>query len=790
MCSSDLLVYGGTFTGRNFTVQQRNLTISGSVIEDANADGDATGDGVLTAPATVRLFEDTNASGSYEVATDVELTAAGSPATTSAGLWSFSALTPGTYFVTETDPATYASTNATPAGNKVSNGLLKVVLTAADSTGNAFLDALATSTISGTVWSDWDGSGTTAGALGTEPGRAGVVVYLDLNNNGSFTAGEPTATSTADGTFTITDLTAGTYRLRSTPGTGWANTGTQPVLVTLATGASASSGNDLFTRQTNLSIAGIVYQDTNADGIVQSGTILAGATLNLYADANADGVADGAALHAPITTVNSGGTPGTFTFSNLTPGRYLVQETNPSASYLSTNAIVGTGGTIAKVDADTLSFLLTSASSTGNQYLDGPMLATVTGTVSSDLNGNGTADAGEARGAGITVTLTRTGSGTYAGYTAVRTTTTNASGVYSFGSVLGGNYTIETATEVGYEKLSQPATITDLSGATGSTTRGLLTRINSLTISGSVIDDADASGTVTGAETTTSASPSVSLFIDTNLNGTYNAGTDQQIGSAGGATFSWSNLSSGTYFLLETDAANFLSTGIAAGSGGTVTKVDDNTIKVVVTSADSTNNRFLDSWSYTVTGTVYVDMNGNGSLDVGTDVGDPGITVTLSGSTSTTSGANGAFSFTGVRAGTRTLAYTLPTGWVNTGTAPYAASYSITLSGNAHPSARVFLTKAENLQITGFVYDDQNADGVNQTSTLLGGSVVTLYRDNDDFGARGQFDENDTYVSQKTVPTGGGTKGEWAFTALTPGVYFAFETDPSDRKSTRLNSSH
>ena len=91
----------------------------------------------------------------------------------------------------------------------------------------------------------------------------------------------------------------------------------------------------------------------------------------------------------------------------------------------------------------------------------------------------------------------------------------------------------------------------------------------------------------------------------------------QRIGSAGGATFSWSNLSSGTYFLLETDAANFLSTGIAAGSGGTVTKVDDNTIKVVVTSADSTNNRFLDSWSYTVTGTVYVDMNGNGSLDVG-----------------------------------------------------------------------------------------------------------------------------------------------------------------------------
>ena len=118
-----------------------------------------------------------------------------------------------------------------------------------------------------------------------------------------------------------------------------------------------------------------------------------------------------------------------------TPGAFYANQyhnpSNPLGHYLSTAPEIweqmegridvfvgglGTGGTIAKVDADTLSFLLTSASSTGNQYLDGPMLATVTGTVSSDLNGNGTADAGEARGAGITVTLTRTGSGTYAGY--------------------------------------------------------------------------------------------------------------------------------------------------------------------------------------------------------------------------------------------------------------------------------------------------------------------------------------------------------------------------------------
>ena len=144
------LVYGGSFTGKNFFLQQQDLAISGSVIDDVNADESASGDTALTAAnATVRLYLDTNNNGTYNAGTDQELTAKGSPVTTAAGLWSFGSLTPGTYFVIETDPTNYVSTNATPAGNKISNSTLKVVLVAADSTGNAFLDALSTSTVSG-----------------------------------------------------------------------------------------------------------------------------------------------------------------------------------------------------------------------------------------------------------------------------------------------------------------------------------------------------------------------------------------------------------------------------------------------------------------------------------------------------------------------------------------------------------------------------------------------------------------------------------------------------------------
>ena len=71
-----------------------------------------------------------------------------------------------------------------------------------------------------------------------------------------------------------------------------------------------------------------------------------------------------------------------------------------------------------------------------------------------------------------------------------------------------------------------------------------------------------------------------------------------------------------------------------------------------------------------------------------------GQTITLTGQTNQTTSATGAFSFTGVRAGTLTLAYTVPSGWVNTGSSPYAASYSITLSGNGTEPGSRFTTSA------------------------------------------------------------------------------------------------
>ena len=71
-----------------------------------------------------------------------------------------------------------------------------------------------------------------------------------------------------------------------------------------------------------------------------------------------------------------------------------------------------------------------------------------------------------------------------------------------------------------------------------------------------------------------------------------------------------------------------------------------------------------------ISGTVYNDANGNGSLDSG-ETGIAGVSVTRSGSaTALTTDASGNYSFTGLLAGEYTVDYAVPSGYANTGTKP------------------------------------------------------------------------------------------------------------------------
>src|SRR6185369_1960598 len=148
--------------------------------------------------------------------------------------------------------------------------------------------------------------------------------------------------------------------------------------------------------------------------------------------------------------------------------------------------------------------------------------------------------------------------------------------------------------------LSNTATVTspsDNNTANNSATATTTVSANNAVISGIVIDDVDGSGTQNGSEAGL-AGADVKLFRDTNTNGTFESGTDLQVGATqtttATGTFSFTRLTAGTYFVTETNPTGYVSTAAIAGTNG-ATVVNSDQIKVVLAAATtSSGNTFLD----------------------------------------------------------------------------------------------------------------------------------------------------------------------------------------------------
>ena len=77
-------------------------------------------------------------------------------------------------------------------------------------------------------------------------GMAGVTVYLDINNNGQLEPGDPSTTTAASGTYTLSDLLPGTYEVREVAPTGYTQTSPASAAglsVAVTTGQTASGKN-------------------------------------------------------------------------------------------------------------------------------------------------------------------------------------------------------------------------------------------------------------------------------------------------------------------------------------------------------------------------------------------------------------------------------------------------------------------------------------------------------------------------------------------------------------------
>jgi len=161
-------------------------------------------------------------------------------------------------------------------------------------------------------------------------------LYLDVNSNGIPETAEKMSgpSGTTGGVLQFTGLWAGKYLVvEATPPTGYNGdvTAVKPVTL-LSLGLTVESKSVEFYNTRIMTPGSITVNKYDAE----SSGLIDGAQFSLYLDANDNGVADAGELQAgPVDT-----SAGTYTFSGLGAGKYLVVEVTPPAGYLADSPAV------------------------------------------------------------------------------------------------------------------------------------------------------------------------------------------------------------------------------------------------------------------------------------------------------------------------------------------------------------------------------------------------------------------------------------------------------------------
>lgn len=313
-------------------------------------------------------------------------------------------------------------------------------------------------TLSGRVFLDYDNSGV---ANTPDSGLTGVT--LTLSGGGLTTP--LTATTDAQGNYTFANLAAGTYTLTQTQPTSPANqsgkvtAGTAAGTATAATntvtgivlGASAAATGYNFAEVPLVGTGGAVFEDTNNNGVKDTGEPgIPNVTVTLTGVSLVGGV-----IAAKTATTDLSGN---YTFTGLTPGTYMIAETQP-AGYSDGKDQNGTpvpgsssGDRFMSID------LSKSAAASGGFNFGEIRGGIVSGVVYRDANNDGAqAASGEPGIAGVQVRLTGTDD---QGNPVDKTATTGSDGAYSFSNLRPGTYAVRetqpTAYLDGKEKVGTP----------------------------------------------------------------------------------------------------------------------------------------------------------------------------------------------------------------------------------------------------------------------------------------------------------------------------------------------
>lgn len=656
-------------------------------------------------------------------------------ASTVAGAYAFTDVAPGTYTVRFTAPP--GRVFSTPS-------TLPVTVTAGQVVDMADAGLYSPASIGDRVWVDLDSDGVQDPG---EPGLPGVTVR-------AFTASDlinPVATDTTDATggYSFDTLAPGAYRIRViAPGAG--------VFTASGVGADSTADSDvdaagwsstvtLVSGGSNTAIdAGVlpsligdrVWVDPDINGIQDPGESgVAGIVLNLL-DGGGAPVLDGSGSAISVSSDASG----SYTFA-VAPGTYTVEIDVPSGAALT----LLDAGADDDVDSDFGPLLRTAPITVGvGENLDGAADAgirppLVGDFVWEDTNRNGRQDSGEPGLSGVVVTAYASDD---VGGTAVATTVTDASGFYILGLPVGSYRLVVTApAETRFTAQAAPAATpgtdsdVDAAGVTDPID------LSQFTID---FDGADAGLVRLG-------SIGDRVFLDANGDGTYDPGEGIPDITV---TLTLPDLSTVT---TSTDANGFYEfSGLEAGAYSVAVDESDADFPAGLWQSQGTNpisltltvGEVVDTadFGYRQTGSigdlVWLDLDGDGVPDGGSETGVSGVTVDLyddadsSGTVTAgdalvgtaTTGAAGAFDFTGL----------IPGAYVVTVTDTGAALPPSVLTGGSDPRA-VTLAAAEDFNTADFgfqpyvtlgdrVWLDVDGDGIQDGGETSGvaGVVVDL----------------------------------------------------------------